>query len=235
MSDDRGDLKQPPSMTWLDKLHRAVKTTAVSIVGPGAALVELMFDGWRSHYEKSFDAWQSGIAERLARLEIEGVPVETLARDPNFLSFFVETGRIAARDLRGEKLRYLLNAISNFPRIDETADMRAILLGFVDELQPAHIRLIEYMINPVNAHLEKFQGTPGGGQNEQQWIAKVLPEFDDTPLFIQVWADLQSRNLAPRDREIFNEPHQPGLQMTGLSRRLIAMIRDPDPEAAPKQ
>jgi hypothetical protein len=140
-----------PKKSKGDAAHVAVKSLLSAVPAIGGPLAELFAYLIAEPISKRRDAWMEEIADQLLKLQArEATPLfERLKDEPSFTTVLVNASQMAVRTHQKEKIRALRNAVLNaalgiLP--DDTE--RAIVLGLVDQLTPAHVAILSVMQNP---------------------------------------------------------------------------------------
>src|SRR2546428_6257956 len=99
-----------------DVAHAAVKAALSAIPGVGGPAAELFQLIIQLPIEKRRDAFLASLAERLFRLEAQGLKVSALKDRPEFVTAFLQATQVALRTHEAEKLEALRNAVENVAR-----------------------------------------------------------------------------------------------------------------------
>lgn len=119
---------------------------------PGGGLaVALLQELLAPQYAKRQAAWQAKLYEAFEELADRGVDVEELVERPEFVTAVNDASRIAMGEHLEEKLDMLKAVLVNAGLHDpgEFGDLWTVrYLRWIDELDPAHIVLMRFGLNP---------------------------------------------------------------------------------------
>jgi len=163
--------------------------------GPAAALIEATLS---RRIKEDQAAWLNRVAELLnwAVGVLSELSIEDLIDDETFRSVFASAYQAATRTGYAAKLDALANAVVNSvgPHAPE-AHYRFMFLQFIDDLQPAHLRLLAYCADPIGWY--DRAGIPREHFLSAARLAPLkgaFPEWSEE--FIKLVAgDLTTRNL----------------------------------------
>jgi hypothetical protein len=171
--------------------------SAVPIVGGPLAVVIATVFGYA--YSKRIDRWREELTAAVQYLmDHQGVTVEDLADNDDFLDAVATASRIATATSSEDKRRRLRNALINIGNGSAPqADKQAIYLRYVDELTTAHMRLLDFMIDPpgyCERHGVEWPNIVAGGLNSI--IEVALPDLaGDRPFLETLGSDLSRQGL----------------------------------------
>ena len=169
---------------------------------------------------KKQEDWCNDLANRVRRLEEQGFNTETLQNNADFSSAVVQAMRIVLTADQRVKLQALQNAVLNIA-VDKTpnADRRHILLGYVSQLTAAHLKILNFLHNPIK-WMDNFQLSVPLEDTPQlnKILDYVLPELNaDTNFFSVLITDLFNRGLITRLLETtFNIGIRPAQDRYGM-------------------
>ncbi len=222
------DSREPfPEPTARD-LAEAVVRTSLSLVavvgGPANRVLDLAIV---PAYERRRADWFRRLDDRLKCLEqaVEGLTVESLRDDDDFISAVTTATLIGLRTHDEEKLAALQNAVVNVALGRESApNLQSVFLSLVDYLTPLHMRLLRFFQDP-----RVFGETPGrlsSGLTTRDIVLAALPDIPPTAYDL-LSGDLESRGLIAR-------PKTPGIgltseQTTELGARFLRFISEQQP------
>ena len=215
-----------PQPTPLDRgqgVARALLSSVPGLGGPAATLLAVVIS---PPLERRRADWFNGLADRLERLEytVEGLSLESLRDDENFITAATTAGLIALHNHKGEKLEALQNAVVNVARGTESdTDLQPVFLSLVDYLTPLHMRLLRFFQDPAAFGARRWQST---GSSTHDIVMAALPEIPSSAYGL-LCRDLENRGL-------IRLPRPPGLtltdeQTTGLGNRFLRFISEPPP------
>jgi hypothetical protein len=142
---NESDDSQIPTKTGGDVLYAITKGTISSIPvfgGLGAELLELAL---ASPLSKRRDEWMESIARRLDSVQAK---LDSLAKDPAFVTTVLRATQIAIRNHAEEKLEALRNAVINTAAGRAPEDDRSTLfLNLVESFTPTHLRILKFFQN----------------------------------------------------------------------------------------
>ena len=216
-----------PQPSPADRGHDVVRALLSSLPGLGGPAATLLAVVLSPPLEQRKADWFNGLAERLDRLEhtVEGLSLEKLRDDENFITAATTATLIALRNHRGEKLEALQNAVINVARETESdADLQAVFLSLVDYLTPLHMRLLRFFQDP-------------GALGARRWQASILSSTRDIVLAALPEIPPSAYDLLCKDLEnrgLISFPVTPGLGLTderttALGNRFLRFINEPPP------
>ncbi|MCI0562534.1 MAG: hypothetical protein MN733_28955, partial [Nitrososphaera sp.] len=128
-----------------------VASAATSIPGLSAIATELYSSILRPPVAKRTDEFWTAIGERLIILEekVDGFSIESLKDNELFVSVIWQATQKAISNHGQEKLEALQNAVLNTAKgIDIEANMQMVLLRYIDDLTPLHLRTLRLFEKP---------------------------------------------------------------------------------------
>lgn len=222
---ESGDLTPPQSKYSKTKIGTEASLAAIPGVGGSAAA---LFSGsLQAVYDERRADWQTRVAERVVRLEDEGIAWGDLDRE-RFASAFARASVAAMGTHLEAKLEMLAECVISASLPNNDNDFIAVkFLNFVDELTPEHFVL-----------LSLFEQPSGWCQR----IAESVPlNFDATsrPAVLEeiLGLDAESVNIAIKDlddRELIQANRIPSITkdgggsrpvVLGLGKQLLGWVR----------
>lgn len=182
------------------RTEETIEAVAAAVPFAGGVLSVKYAQAFRRADERRYAAWQEQVTDALELLthRVDGMSVDVLMENDDFVDALATANRIAERSSAEEKRRALQNALVNIgegraPDVDN----RAIFLRYVDELTPSHMRLLDFMGDPVG-YLDRaglaWPNVSAGGL--MSVIEVAFPEWAaDEPLLDTLAGDLASRGL----------------------------------------
>ncbi|NPC98079.1 hypothetical protein [Nocardioides sp. zg-DK7169] len=148
--------------------------------------------------ERRYRQWQDQIEEALDAIaqRTDGLDVDALFADDNFVDAIATATRIAEKSAADIKRAALQNALFNVAVGDSLeGDKRAIYLRYIDELTPSHLALLRLADDPPGWFSRRNRPWPGG--NLIDVVIAAFPTWSGDEAFIDTIAgDLASRGLA---------------------------------------
>lgn len=179
-----------PKPTAGDKVHALTKAGLSMIPVVGGPAVELFQNLVQPPLERRRKEWMEQIGEKLLSLEQNGLNLNDLQGNEQFMTAVMQASNAALRTHKAEKLAALRNAVINVASgqgPEET--IQHLLLSFIDEFSEMHLRLLAFADTP-----RPPAGISAGG------LGHVLE--DNIPalrgqrgLYDQLWKDLYLRGL----------------------------------------
>lgn len=144
-----GDNYEVPHGTKADLVHTATKAGLSTIPWIGGPVAELFSLIIQPPIEKRRQAWMEQVAEGLRRLEENGLKIESLRDNEEFISAVLHASQIALRNHQQTKLEALRNAVLNVGR-GQAPDhaLQLMFLNFVDTFSEWHVRVLKLFQNP---------------------------------------------------------------------------------------
>lgn len=217
------DKQYPTSRSPGDYVHVLAKA-GLSIVpligGPTAELLQFVI---APPLEKRRVAWVNSLEERLLELEANGIKLENLKENEQFISAVLQVTQSALRTHQAEKLDALRNAIVNVARgqtLDDT--LLYILLSHIDTLSEMHLRVLK--VCQVPRFPVQWEGD-GMMHHIGELLFYNIPELQGSDIQQQLLIDLNDRGLIAIDLmmgmqlEWLSQQHT-----TPLGERLIRLI-----------
>lgn len=196
-----------PQGSISDVAHTGVSVvlSAVPILGLG----ELFKATITPPLERRRDQWMQAVGEAIEQLQKkQGIPMETLRDNEEFISLLTEASRAAISTHLEEKRKALKNTLINSLSPDATYDRSSLYIRTIDRLVPFQMQILEYIdslpsiepIAPENSAQDIFIKNvlvlANGPQMEPLIVS--LPE-------LQVYlADLVQIGLISHDDTVFN-------------------------------
>lgn len=242
MSDD--DSLYPPKRTFVDGAHQAVKIALLAVPHVGGSIAELFAAIVLPPLEKRRQQWMEDIAAEIKKLqELSRVEIDALLQDERFATLLIQATVVVLRNHHQEKREALRNAIVNAVISTQgVSDLHLAFVRFVDELSPAHVRLLKTIkdregeIAPLKSYADIYhliskdalgQTTPDHFKMyclelEARGLIRISPDIGDFPGIDEASAILleQTRDDLPR------------IRISEVGANLLAFISDPTTGAA---
>lgn len=184
-----------PQKTPTDTAHAIAKAGLSVIPIIGGPAVELFQYVIQPPLEKRRERWMADIGEKLHELEANGLKLESLQANEQFISAVMYASQIVLRTHQEAKLEALRNAILNVANgqaPDET--FQNMFFNFIDSLTEEHLRILKVFQAPNSPPMMEM-----GSLNAI--LEYNIPESQgQKDLYDQLWKDLFSRGLVNTDR-----------------------------------
>lgn len=216
----RGPFPRPSAP---DRGHAVATALLSSLPGLGGSAATLLGQVLSPPLERRRVEWFNGLADRLARLEhaVEGLSVEGLRDDEDFITAATTATQIALRNHRGEKLEALQNAVVNVARgAEPDTDLQALFLSLLDYLTPLHMRLLRFFQDPEAFGAQRWRQY-SIGSSVRDIVLDAMPEVPPGAY------DLLCRDLENRGLITLLRPPKFALteeRTTGLGERFLRFI-----------
>jgi hypothetical protein len=188
---DRGDIAQA--------LAKALLNTVPIVGGSAAELLDLV----RLPVMKRQHAWLADLAERLRALEAEGrLRVEDLPNNEAFVDAIVRALDSVRRTREQDKREALRNAVLNVALATTPEEtLREMFLGFVEQFNAWHLRLLKAMDNPEAwAQVNRVRYEPALSSSLSAFIEAAFPELGGRgDFYALLWSDLRRAGLTNTD------------------------------------
>ncbi len=188
------DKFQPPKKTKGDAAYAIAKAglSAVPVIGGPAA--ELFQNVIQPPLEKRRVEWMQEVGEKLRELEENGLNIEELQENEEFVSAVMHASQIALRTHQNEKLQALRNAILNVAKGQALEEaLQNVFLNLIDSFTELHLRILKLFQNP-----EPLPNLSMGSLSNV--LEHNIPELRGRrELYDQIWKDLYSRGLVNTD------------------------------------
>ena len=197
-----------PKQSKGDVVHTLVKAglSAIPVVGgPAAELFQYVI---QPPLEKRRGEWMVQVGTKLQELETNGLKLDELQKNEEFVSAVMHASQIALRTHQAAKLDALRNAIVNIAKGQAPDEaLQNVFLNLVDTFTELHLRILKVFQNPTPSSNMSIGGLGSALEHN-------IPELrGNRELYDQLWKDLYSRGLVNTD----------GLHMTmtghGLSQK----------------
>lgn len=183
-----------PKPSATDVAHALTKAALSTIPVAGGPAVELFQLAVQQPIEKRRVRWMEEVGVRLQKLETEGVKVEDLQHNEQFVSAVLQATQIAVRTHSAEKLRALQAALDNIARGQAPEEaMQAMFFSFIDSMPALQLRVLAIFSAP-----QVPPGISTGGLSTV--LEHNIPELrGKRDLYDQLWKDLWARGLVNTD------------------------------------
>ncbi|MDZ7660937.1 hypothetical protein [Thiohalophilus sp.] len=191
MEDDEIEV---PSKSPGDVAHSIAKAglSAVPVIGGPAA--ELFQNVVQPPLEKRRGEWMAKVGEKLQELEKNGLNLEDLKENEQFISAAMYASHLALRTHQEEKIAALRNAVVNIATDQAPEEaLQHIFLDFIDSLTEVHLRILKLFQEPTPPPNISMGGL-------SSVLEHNIPEMRNRrDLYDQFWRDLYSRGLVNTD------------------------------------
>jgi len=215
---------QAPKRTKGDAAHAIAKAGLAAVPVIGGLAAELFQNVIQPPLEKRRTEWMVQVGEKLQELEKNGLKIEELQENEEFISAVMHASQIALRTHQNEKLDALRNAVLNVAKGQAPEEaFQNIFLNLVDSFTELHLRILKVFQNP-----EPPQNMSMGGLSNV--IERNIPELRGRrELYDQLWKDLYSRGLVNTDGlHVTMTGHGLGQKRTtGLGDAFLKFIEEP--------
>ncbi len=187
MSDEKFNT---PQRSKGDAVHAIAKAGLSVIPVVGGPAVELFQYVVQPPLERRRDAWMAEVGEKLQELETQGIKLEGLQTNEQFLSAVMYASQVALRTHLTAKRDALRNAILNVAKGQAPDEaIQHLFFNFVDFLTELHLKMLRVFQSPIPPPSISMGG-----------LASVLefniPELrNHRDIYDQFWRDLYSRGL----------------------------------------
>lgn len=187
MSNEKFNL---PERSKGDAAHALAKAGLSAIPVVGGPAVELFQYVVQPPLEKRREAWMAEVGEKLRELEAQGLRLEDLQENEQFVTAVMHASHVALRTHQAGKLAALRNAIVNVAKGQAPEEaVQHLFFGFVDTLTELHLRILSIFQSPSPP-----PGMSMGGLGNV--LEYNLPDLRGRrELYDQFWKDLYSRGL----------------------------------------
>lgn len=185
-----GNNLKPPKATGGDIAHAVVRAGLSAIPIGGGAAVELFQGVIQPPLEMRRQKWMVDVGEKLLELERNGLKLEDLQSNEQFISAVMHASQAALRTHQATKLEALRNAVINVAKGQAPEEtLQHLLLNFVDSFTEQHLRILKVFQCPT-----PIPNMSMGGLSSV--LEHNIPELrQHRELYIQLWKDLYSRGL----------------------------------------
>jgi len=183
-----------PQKTAGDTAHAIAKAGLSAIPVVGGPAVELFQHVVQPPLERRRAMWMADVGEKLKDLEANGLKLESLQDNEQFISAVMHASQVALRTHQEAKLQALKNAVLNVANGQAPEEtLQHLFLNFVDSLTEQHLRILKVFQAPTPP-----PGMSMGGLGHV--LEHNIPELRNRQdLYVQLWKDLFSRGLVNSD------------------------------------
>lgn len=221
MADDQ--LKAPKQSKG-DVAHALTKAglSAIPVVGsPAAELFQYVI---QPPLEKRRGEWMAQVGEKLQELEANGLKLEDLQKNEEFVSAVMHASQIALRTHQAAKLDALRNAILNVAKGQAPDEaLQNVFLNLVDSFTELHLRILKVFQSPSPPPSVSMGGL-------SLVLEHNIPELrGNREIYDQLWKDLYSRGLVNTDGlHVTMTGHGLGQKRTtGIGDAFLKFIKEP--------
>jgi hypothetical protein len=177
-----------------DLAHAMTKAGLSAIPLLGGPAVELFQYVVRTPLEKRRDAWMAKVGDKLLELETQGIKLEDLQTNEQFVSVVMNATSIALRTHQAEKLDALRNAVMNVAKGQSPEEtLQHMFLGFIDSFSELHLRILKAFQAPLPPPALMSEGAIGTLSDVLEFNVPELLNRQD--VYIHLWRDLCSCRL----------------------------------------
>lgn len=181
---------ESPKPTAGDAAHALTKAGLSMIPVIGGPAVELFQHLVQPPLERRRNEWMEQVGEKLQSLEQNGLNLDDLQSNEQFITAVMQASTAALRTHGTEKLAALRNAVINIASgqgPEET--IQHLLLSFVDDFSEMHLRVLAFADAP-----RPRPGISAGGLGHV--LEDNIPHLrGQRGLYDQLWKDLYLRGL----------------------------------------
>ena len=221
MADDK--LKVPVQSKG-DAAHAIAKAGLSAIPIVGGPAVELFQYIIQPPLEKRRGEWMAQVGEKLQELEANGLKLDELQNNEEFVSAVMHALQIALRTHQVAKLDALRNAILNVAKGQAPDEaLQNVFLNLIDSFTELHLRILKVFQAPSPPPSMSMGGL--GSVLEHN-----IPELrGNRELYDQLWKDLYSRGLVNTDHlHVTMTGHGLGQKRTtGIGDAFLKFIEEP--------
>lgn len=173
-----------------DAAHAFTKAALSVVPVVGGPAVEIFQWAVQPPIEKRRTQWMEQVGSRLARMEEQGLKLEDLQGNDQFISAVLQATQIAVRTHSDEKLRALQAALENIARNQAPEEaLQAMFFSFIDSMPELQLQVLTTFSAPTVP-----PGLSMGGLSTV--LEYNLPELrGKQDLYEQLWKDLYARGL----------------------------------------
>ena len=213
-----------PKPTLSDSVHTLTKAGLSMIPVVGGPAVEFFQHLVQAPLERRRNEWMNAIGEKLQCMEKNGLKLEDLQSNEQFITAVMQASTAAIRTHKVEKLTALRNAILNIANgqgPEETT--QHIFLSFIDEFSEMHLRILFFADAPK---LRAGISVGGLGHLLEENIADLRGQ---RKLYDQLWKDLYLRGLVNTEslHVMMSNTGLAQSRTTELGKSLIKFISEP--------
>ncbi len=211
-----------PETSGGDAAHTVARAALSAVPVIGGPLVELFQHLVQPPVERRRARWMEEVGERLQALSDEGIKLQDLQNNEEFISAVLHTTQIALRTHQEEKLAALKGALESIARGQAPEDAKQYMFFFlVDTMSPLQLRILALFRAPP-----PLTGISIGGLSLV--LEQGIPELrGKRELYDQLWKELFARGLVNTE-SLSGTMSANGLtsrRTTGLGEEFLRFIR----------
>lgn len=183
-----------PEKSKGDAAHTITKAGLSAIPVLGGPAAELFQNVVQPPLEKRRDEWMAQVGEKLQELENNGLNLDELQKNEQFISSVMYASQLALRTHQTEKLNALRNAVINVATGQAPEDaIQHMFLDFIDSLTELHLQILKVFQAPETPNNMSMGGL-------SHVLEHNIPELRGRRnIYDQFWRDLYSRGLVNTD------------------------------------
>lgn len=214
----------PPKQSKGDLVHAAAKVVLSAVPYIGGPAAELLQHVIQPPLDRRRAEWMKAVGEKLQELEKNGLSLEALSENEEFVSAVMHASSMALRTHQQEKLDALRNAVLNVAAGCAPEDaLQHMFFRWVDSMSPLHLRILKHFQAPT-PQPNISMGSLG------HVLENAMPELrGKRHIYDQIWKDLHANGLTNTDSlHVTMSGQGLGTKRTSeLGDAFIAFISDP--------
>ena len=213
---------KPPETSGGDAAPVVVKAALSTIPVVGGPLVEMFQLLIQPPVERRRAKWMQEVGERLQALAAEGLKIEDLQNNEEFISAVLHATQIAVRTHHQEKIEALKGALESIARGQAPDEAKQYMFfAFIDTMSPLQLQMLALFSAPP-----VLPGISMGGLSTV--LEHGIPELrGNRELYDQLWKDLYARGLVNTDglHMTMSATGLASRRTTGLGQEFLQFIR----------
>lgn len=215
----------PIKPTTGDLAHTITKMGLSALPVIGGPAVEVFQFMMQAPIERRRDIWVQQLGEQMLELEANGIKLENLQQNEQFISAVLQVTQTALRTHQAEKLAALRNVLVNLAQGQTVEDtLLQILLSHIDTLSEMHIRLLKVFDAPkIPPHWFGDEDM----HSIKELVSYNIPQLQGDGIALQLLIDLNARGLLGVDLMHSVPTEDLSRRITPLGESLIRLITEP--------
>lgn len=200
-------VQNPPEEGLIDKVGKLIKA-GIDSLPSGTIMTELLLLFIKTPYQKRSQEWQQDVTDTLNKIQEEGIDLEDLGNNEEFIDILLQSIPIALRNHQEEKRNALRNAIFHSAQADAPGlSLQQAFLNCIDTFTVWHIRILMLFADPVKwfKHNGKVLPGIGGVGSVKGTLENAFPDLRGQDDFLNyIWNELYNKGFLSSDKSLLH-------------------------------